>query len=129
MLGQAVGVHDRNHLIEYAVHDQYRLPDRFEIAEPLSGETLPFAKRCDLCLGDSRPRTRIEVVLTLSQPRDKRRAGRLASRAQGKKDLLQPSMALQRRVLEIARQTGLLDVHDVFAAPWGGAGEDQAPED
>src|SRR5262245_33372808 len=98
-----------------AVNDKSRVIDGPEIGKAGLSRLLPLTERRHLCGGDVRSRCRVEVVVSLGKPLDKRSARRLARRGWRKEDLLQHCVSLQGGITEVPGQTLLLQVHDVFA--------------
>jgi len=118
-----------NHVIHLlkAVYGRFQLCLGLDGASPreqrFAQQKLPLRRRLPLkcptrvasCLGKRSELERLPCCLT--------RFGRR------EKDLLQHRISFESRIGEISGQAGLLEVHDVFAAPRGRADQDQAPAD
>src|SRR5580704_6653502 len=71
---QPVRIANRDHLVVDSVYDQHGLSDILQISETLAAESIPFAERCHLSLGDFRARSRLAILLALNEPFDEPRA-------------------------------------------------------
>src|SRR6267154_1766244 len=105
------------------------MTNSLQIGEALARETLPLAKRRQLCGANVRPRGRLAVVLSLHQSCDECRASSLARCRWSEEDLLQNCIALILRILDVFRQARLLEMHDVLAAARSRADEDHVTND
>ena len=112
-----------------AVNDERRMSDGSDFREALSRDAFPITERRHLRIGDRRSRDPVEVFFPLGQSFDERGSSRLAARSQREENLLEDAVALVRWILEMCREPRLFEVHDVFTATRGSAGQDQAPKD
>lgn len=79
VLTQPTRVADRDHLVVYAVYDEYRLLDALQIREAVAGEVFPVAEGGHLRGSYGWAGAWFQVIRTLRQSRKKRFACRLAS--------------------------------------------------
>src|SRR6266550_1636691 len=129
VLGQPVRVAHRNHLVPEALYNQRGMTNALQVGKALARVALPLAKRCQLCAGNVRPGGRLAVFLSLHQSRDERLAGSLARGRGREEDLLQDGKPAILRILEVRREAGLVEMHDVHAAARSRTDEDHTTND
>src|SRR5437762_13811909 len=85
MLRQRVGILDRDHLIEDAVHDETRLRDSAELREALPAiAALPRTKRRELRGRDVRTRQGLAILLGSQKRSEERREGKSVEHGGGR---------------------------------------------
>jgi hypothetical protein len=117
----------RNHFVMHTLRDERWLTDTPQVRKALAREVLPFAKHRYLGTGDLRSGDRLPILCTQHQPASKCFSRPLARRRGRKESLLQDCVALNIRIVEIAGQAGLLQVHNVLATTRRRPDQDHSP--
>src|SRR5688572_29047585 len=121
VFAQHIGISDRNHVVEDAVHHETRLPDAAELPETFAIDAFPRAKRRQLSLGNLGTGNGLPFPRTRREPRHESLTRRLTRLTRGEEELHQYLQSLEIWILENPLELRLLQVHDVLAAFGGGA--------